>query len=121
MSFFLFGKKRKNKMSKPLLNNKKILIDDIVSMMEDPNLSIEEIVMILMEGQELTMSHIDKVNKILLKKYGKNKLKVKRFPVDESCPYGASAHNCCICLYTYVRPDFINVDDFYKNEMITLL
>jgi hypothetical protein len=97
-------------------------IDDLVHLLENKNLTNKELVYTLMEGNDLTMKDIDKANKIILKKYKKN-IKIYHFPADNDCLYAGTAHNECLCLYTYYRPKFFedNNDDTNYSDLKTLL
>jgi len=84
-----------------LLNNTK----NLVELLTNKNITIQEICIEVVE-KELTMKDVDKANKIIYKQYGKKNISYHKFPVDLRCEYAATAHNQCLCLYTYIRPNF---------------
>lgn len=86
----------------PLLKNN--LIEDL----ENENLSRNELVNRFLENDKISMKDIDKANKKIIKKYGKNNVKSYKFPVQPGCSYAYQAHSQCLCLYVFYRPKFYN-------------
>lgn len=81
-----------------LLNN----TTNLVELLENINLSTQELVERIFEN-EVTMNDIDKANKIIIKKHGKENIKFYKLPVIENCEYACTAHSQCVCLYKYAR------------------
>ena len=79
-------------------------INDLVYLLEDSNLTNQQLVIGIIEGGNIEMKDIEKANTIIIKKYGKNLVKSYKFPCDMDCEYACTAHNQCLCLFTYYRP-----------------
>ena len=88
---------------------------DLVELLES-NLTVPEIVKQIVCNEQLEMKDIDKANKEIVKKYGKNNVTTHKFPADPRCEYACTAHNHCLCLYIYLRP----TGTYYGNPEILL-
>ena len=92
-------------------------IAELVELLENPKMNVQDIVHYIFKDGNITIKDIEKTNKIIVKKYGKNNVEVKKLPVNPDCEFAKTAHNQCICLCIYFRPK-IYLDDETSDEFI---
>lgn len=99
MNYFLKFKKANMEKTKLLNNN-----NDLVLLLENFDISQQELVYHLIEGSKYSMEDLNKASSIIIKKYGKKNVKSYKLPAVNDCEYAYSAHSNCICLHIYYRP-----------------